>query len=64
MPVIPIALKTDAWGNGKIVKDFGKIQPKKAVRFAFGDPIHIQDNGREAHEKIIAFIEKKLKSWS
>lgn len=64
VPVIPIALKTDAWGNGKIVKDFGKIQPKKAVRFAFGDPIHIQDNGREAHEKIIAFIEKKLKSWS
>jgi 1-acyl-sn-glycerol-3-phosphate acyltransferase len=25
VPVIPFAVKTDAWGNGKLIKDFGKI---------------------------------------
>jgi len=64
VPVVPIALKTDAWGNGKMIKDFGKIQPDKPVRFAFGDPISIQDNGRMAHQKIISFIEEKLELWS
>ena len=36
VPVVPLALKTDAWGNGALVKDFGKIDPAKAVHFAFG----------------------------
>lgn len=27
VPVVPIALKTDAWSNGRYIKDFGKIDP-------------------------------------
>ncbi len=36
VPVIPVALKTDAWGNGRFIKDFGPIAPAKTVHLAFG----------------------------
>lgn len=63
-PIIPIALKTDAWGIGKIIKDFGKIDPSKKVYFAFGRPMWIKGRGVEEHNKIIDFISNKLKDWS
>ncbi len=62
-PVIPIALKTDAWGNGRVLKDCGKIDPSKRVHFAFGSPLHIQDRGNQEHEAIIGFIRDKLMEW-
>lgn len=63
VPVIPIALKTDAWGYGKIFKDFGRIDPSLNVRFAFGEPLMVKDRGMEEHNKIIEFIENHLKEW-
>jgi len=64
LPIVPIALKTDAWGMGRLLKDYGKIDPTKPVRMSFGDPIYINGNGRQEHQKIIQFIEEKLKGWS
>ncbi len=64
VPVVPIALKTDAWGNGKYLKDFGKIDPARMVHIAFGKPLLIRDRGNEEHEQIIEFIEKKLEEWA
>ncbi len=63
VPVIPIALKTDAWGNGKHLKDFGRIDPSKKVYFAFGWPLSIRGNGAGEHQRIIEFISGKLKEW-
>ena len=63
VPVIPIALKTDAWGCGKIFKDFGRIDPSINVHFAFGEQLQIKDRGTEEHNKIIEFIENHLKEW-
>ena len=63
VPVVPIALMTDAWGNGKWIKDFGPIDPQKTVRFAFGEPIEIEGRGAEQHQEIIDFIEAKLNAW-
>lgn len=63
VPVVPIALKTDAWGNGTLLKDYGKIDPSLAVHFAFGKPLEIKDRGTEEHEQIIAFISGRLKEW-
>lgn len=62
VPVIPVALKTDAWGTGKRFKDFGKIHPHKTVRIAFGDPITVTGSGKEAHKFIADFIAGKLAS--
>ena len=63
VPVIPVALKTDAWGNGRLFKDFGKIDPAKQVYFAFGKPLWIKDRGGEEHAEIVEFISAKLKEW-
>ncbi|MFO7889670.1 MAG: lysophospholipid acyltransferase family protein [bacterium] len=63
VPVVPIALKTDAWKIGKYHRDFGKIDPGEKVNFYIGKPIKIQGNGRKEHEYIINFISEKLASW-
>jgi 1-acyl-sn-glycerol-3-phosphate acyltransferase len=63
VPVLPLALKTDAWCNGKLIKDLGRIRPETSTHFAFGAPIHIQGKGKEEHERVINFIAGKLKEW-
>jgi 1-acyl-sn-glycerol-3-phosphate acyltransferase len=63
VPVVPIALRTDAWGNGKYLKDFGRIDPSKKIRFSFGTPMRITSRGDEEHQKIVEFISGKLKEW-
>ena len=63
VPIVPLALKTDAWSNGKRLKDFGKIESSKKVHFAFGEPISVKRKGNEEHEAIIDFIQMKLQEW-
>ena len=63
-PIIPIALRTDAWSNGKILKDFGPIRPKRKVHFAFGKPMTVDGRGDAEHQSIIDFIQTKLSEWT
>lgn len=63
VPVIPIALKTDAWGNGKLIKDFGKIDPSKTIHFKFGEPLTISGNGSIQNQATIDFISQQLDQW-
>ncbi len=63
VPIVPFALRTDAWGNGRGIKDFGKIDPRKPVYIHFGDPIMISGNGKKEHEWIVQFITSKLGVW-
>jgi 1-acyl-sn-glycerol-3-phosphate acyltransferase len=64
VPVVPIALKTDAWGVGKFFfKDFGKIDPSKKVYFSFGRPITISGKGDEEHQEVMRFIGSRLSEW-
>ena len=63
VPVIPIALVTDAWENGKFIKEAGKINPLKTVHVAFGEPLIITGNGSEEHQRILDFITNKFKEW-
>ncbi|MEF3253985.1 MAG: 1-acyl-sn-glycerol-3-phosphate acyltransferase [Deferribacterales bacterium] len=63
VPLIPIALKTDAWTNGKIIKDFGKIRPELDMKFLFGKPIKVEGRGDEEHREVIEFIKTHLKEW-
>lgn len=64
VPVIPVALKTDAWGIGKHVKEFGPIDNRKTVHFAFGEPIKVEGRGAKEHERVIRFIQEKLDAWN
>ncbi|MBN1873143.1 MAG: 1-acyl-sn-glycerol-3-phosphate acyltransferase [Anaerolineae bacterium] len=63
VPVIPLALRSDAWANGYFLKDFGQIDPTKPVHICFGDPIVIAGNGKVIHKQITQFIADKLDSW-
>jgi 1-acyl-sn-glycerol-3-phosphate acyltransferase len=63
VPVVPIALKTDAWGLGGKLKDFGKIRPAKTVHICFGEPLRVKGSGKEEHRIVVDFITSKLKEW-
>jgi 1-acyl-sn-glycerol-3-phosphate acyltransferase len=63
VPVVPFALKTDAWGTGSFIKDYGRIDPEKQVHITFGEPAQIKDRGNEEHAAIIEFISGKLREW-
>jgi len=63
VPVVPFALKTDAWGIGKYLKDFGPVDRKKKVHFTFGEPMKVEGRGTREHEQIIRFIQEKLEEW-
>jgi len=63
VPIIPLALKTDAWSNGQRLKDFGPILAEKKVYFEFGAPIDSSGNSKEIQQTIINFIQSNLKAW-
>ena len=64
VPVLPIAIKTDFWPNGKYLKDFGAIHRKKPIHITFGEPFPIKGNGKEEHKKIVDFITDHLAEWN
>ena len=51
------------WGNGRMLKDFGKIDPAKPVHVAFGEPLRIQGSGAAEHQRVVEFIRENLVSW-
>jgi 1-acyl-sn-glycerol-3-phosphate acyltransferase len=61
--VIPIAIKTDFWGNGKIIKDLGKIDRKKPIHIKFGPPISVAGTGKMENQQVVEFIISNLKLW-
>ncbi len=63
-PILPLALKTDAWQNGIKFKDFGKFDRTKNVYFAFGEPIVVEGKGSKEQAAVNEFIAAKLKEWT
>ena len=64
VPVIPLALKTDAWGTNKLTKNFGGIYPHRPIRIRFGQAIDIIGNGKEEHKQCMEFISKSFQEFS
>jgi 1-acyl-sn-glycerol-3-phosphate acyltransferase len=58
--VVPVAIKTDFWGNGKYLKDLGPIHRSQPIWMVFGKPFPIQGNGKEEHQRVIEFIQNNL----
>lgn len=61
--VVPVALKTDFWGNGKMIKELGRLDRHKPINFRFGEPFPITGNGKEENQKIIDFVQSALSEW-
>jgi 1-acyl-sn-glycerol-3-phosphate acyltransferase len=61
--VVPIALKTDFWGNGKLIRELGPLDHHKPIHIKFGEPMKITGNGKEENQRIIDFIKSSLEEW-
>jgi 1-acyl-sn-glycerol-3-phosphate acyltransferase len=61
--VVPIAIKTDFWGNGKWIKELGPLDRHKPIHIKFGEPFRVTGSGKEENQKIIDFIQSSLKEW-
>jgi 1-acyl-sn-glycerol-3-phosphate acyltransferase len=61
--VVPIALKTDFWGQGKLIKELGPLDSKKIIHFKFGESFPIISPGKAENQRIIEFIQEALKEW-
>jgi len=63
VPIVPLALKTDAWTNGRYLKDFGKLNVRQEVFFAFGPHIRVAGKGNEEQQLVVDYIAGKLAGW-
>ncbi len=61
--VVPVAIKTDFWENGKLLKDLGTFRRHKPVHIKIGEPMDITGNGKEEHAQIVNFIDENFKKW-
>lgn len=63
--IIPVAIKTDFWGNGwKKLKDIGPVNRHKPIYITFGKPMPVVGTGKEEHKSIVEFISQHLQQWS
>jgi len=63
VPLIPLALKTNFWGQGKKIKDLGPLRRDIPIHFSFGQALKPQGRGKKEHQITLQFLEDKLKSW-
>jgi len=63
VPLVPLALRSDAWGTGQLIRDFGPFRPSLPVHFAFGNAMEVKGNGRAEHNAVVEFIGRNLKRW-
>ena len=63
VPVVPIALRTDVWQHGRVIREPGRLIPERDVYMAFGPPLAADGNPRDLHQAVIDFIRDHLASW-
>ena len=61
--IVPIALKTDFWSNGKHHTGFGPIRRNCPIHIAFGPMLTPAGRGRKEHQQVVEYVENHLKAW-
>lgn len=62
-PIVPLALKTDAWGVGKYVRNMGYLRPLP-IRYTFFEPIFVRSaTGKEEHALSVRIITEQVQQW-
>lgn len=61
--IVPVAIKTDFWKNGKMVKDIGTIDRKIPIHIRFGEPFKVEGQGNKEHQMTMDFIQQNLAEW-
>ena len=63
VPVVPVALRTDFWGTGRKIKEFGPLDFDRPVRIEFGEPLVPSGRGKNEHQRVLDFIRTRLEDW-
>ena len=64
VPVVPCAVKTDFWENGKIISTIGDIYPSRTIHMAFGPAISIDGAGRKEQLALLEYIDEKYRGMA
>lgn len=62
--IVPMAIKTDCWANGKLIKDLGHLDRKEPIHIKFGEPMEIEGNGKNQQQFCVDFIQSNLDKWN
>ncbi|MDR3176068.1 MAG: 1-acyl-sn-glycerol-3-phosphate acyltransferase [Desulfovibrio sp.] len=63
VPLLPVALRTDAWRNGKYIKDYGGLCTEIRVSIRFGEALRVSGNGKREQAQVCEFISARLADW-
>jgi 1-acyl-sn-glycerol-3-phosphate acyltransferase len=63
VPVVPLALLTDAWDLGRRFSDIGRIRPDRKIHMEFGPPLLVEGRGVDQQRALIDFISSRLARW-
>lgn len=61
--ILPVALKTDFWSNGRFLKGFGPLKRKRKIHIEFGEATDVEKREKETHRKIVEFIGARYAAW-
>lgn len=62
--VLPVALKTDFWSNGRLLKGFGPLKRKRRIHIAFGEAMDVEKKEKDTHQKVVDFISSNYERWT
>jgi len=63
VPVLPVAVKSDFQGIGRVFRDMGKVHRDQVVHFAIGPPMSVGDDAKAVHQAVIDVIGGNLRNW-
>lgn len=63
VPIHPIALKTDFWLPGGMIKDLGVLNRDRKIHIAIGEAIQPEVDAKKTQERILGFIADHLRYW-
>lgn len=63
VPLVPVAVRTDWWGNSPLFRGFGPVRRELPIHIEFGEAIHVEGRGKNEHAQVLDFIESRLREW-
>jgi 1-acyl-sn-glycerol-3-phosphate acyltransferase len=64
VPLFPVAVKTDFWGEKGLLRGFGAVRPEHTAHIEFGRPVEVTGRGKEQHLAVVEFISSRLARWA
>lgn len=62
VPLVPVAVKTDFLRPGRLVRDFGAVDPSRPIGIAFGTAVRAAD-AKDLHAACVESISKWMHRW-